>query len=272
MRLGGAGPPAPVSVAPAPGCDASASPEWCDSRRARISRHSFHATHSSTRPPASSSPTIWRSCTVTAANPTRIRVAATMPSAMTRARSFAGSPAATMPTTIALSPASTRSTMMTCSRALASAAEIMGDGSGGRAAASVADRARCSVASGRDFGLVACKLPARELQERGSSRLSRRFAAADQGRFTLPFDLNLGGYRRAVNSPWIPAFAGMTDGAPAVDVSGAPADVIREHPWIPAFAGMTAMAFGATPCRVIIPAFAGMTAETHVMSFPRKRG
>ena len=41
--------------------------------------------------------------------------------------------------------------------------------------------------------------------------------------------------------------------------------------WIPAFAGMTAMAFGATPCRVVTPAFAGMTAQTQLMSFPRRR-
>ena len=46
--------------------------------------------------------------------------------------------------------------------------------------------------------------------------------------------------------------------------------------WIPAFAGMTAMAFGATPCRVVNPAFAGMTvvaltAATSMASFLRSR-
>ena len=41
---------------------------------------------------------------MTAANPTRIRVAARMPMAMTRVRSLAGRPAATSPTTMALSP------------------------------------------------------------------------------------------------------------------------------------------------------------------------
>ena len=37
----------------------------------------------------------------------------------------------------------------------------------------------------------------------------------------------------------IPASAGMTVGAPATDVSGAPADGNGEHRWIPAFAGTT---------------------------------
>ena len=67
---------------------------------------------------------------------------------------------------------------------------------------------------------------------------------------------------------WIPAFAGMTESAPAIDVSGAPADGNSEHRWIPAFAGMTesapaidvsgAPADGNSEHRWI-PAFAGMT-------------
>ena len=42
-----------------------------------------------------------------------------------------------------------------------------------------------------------------------------------------------------VEVPWILAFAGMTEGAPALGVSGARADGKGEHRWIPAFAGMT---------------------------------
>ena len=42
-----------------------------------------------------------------------------------------------------------------------------------------------------------------------------------------------------VEVPWIPAFAGMTEGAPALGVSGVRADGQGGHRWIPAFAGMT---------------------------------
>ena len=49
----------------------------------------------------------------------RSTVAAAMPAAMTRRRRAAGSPAAAIPTTIALSPASTMSMMTTDRSALA---------------------------------------------------------------------------------------------------------------------------------------------------------
>ena len=40
---------------------------------------------------------------------------------------------------------------------------------------------------------------------------------------------------------WIPAFAGMTAGMPAIDASGTGAHAVGDNRWIPAFAGMTAL-------------------------------
>ena len=87
---------------------------------ARISRYIFHDTHSSRMPPASVRPMISSRCIVTPANRMRSTVAAAMPARMTRWRCRAGSPAAAIPTTIALSPASTISIMTTDISALSS--------------------------------------------------------------------------------------------------------------------------------------------------------
>ena len=62
-----------------------------------------------------------------------------------------------------------------------------------------------------------------------------------------------------VEVPWIPAFAGMTEGAPALGVSGARADGQGEHRWIPAFAGMTTSA----------PALGESGAATRAVGEPR---
>ena len=83
----------------------------------------------------------------------------------------------------------------------------------------------------------------------------------------------------AVEVPWIPAFAGMTVrsdnrigvdgiipapagmtvGAPAIEVPGAQADENGEHRWIPAFAGTTVRSDNRIGVDGIIPASAGMT-------------
>ena len=83
----------------------------------RNSRHIFQQTHSSRMPPASSRPTIASSSTAISANTMRSTVAATMPTRIARARCSGGKPAAASPMTTALSPASTRSIMMTWSKA-----------------------------------------------------------------------------------------------------------------------------------------------------------
>jgi hypothetical protein len=62
-------------------------------------------------------PTIERSCTVIEAKAMRITVAAPMPQRIAFRRCSAGSPAAAMPTTMALSPASTTSMNRTCASA-----------------------------------------------------------------------------------------------------------------------------------------------------------
>src|SRR5690606_2498608 len=94
------------------------------SRAACSSRQSFHDTQSSNRPPASSRPMTWSSCTVIDANRMRSTVAAAMPMTIARARCSLGNPATAIPMTTALSPASTRSTTMTCASADSSATEI----------------------------------------------------------------------------------------------------------------------------------------------------
>ena len=76
--------------------------------------------------------------------------------------------------------------------------------------------------------------------------------------FTLPFDLNLGGSRCPVNSLWIPGFAGMTEGALAIGVSGAAPCANGEHRWIPAFAGMTVRTAYVRRPPAVIPAKAGI--------------
>src|SRR5215831_3333943 len=80
------------------------------------SRHIFQQTHSSRMPPARSRPTISSSSTAMLAKAIRNTVAATMPTKIARERCSAGRPAAARPITIALSPASTKSIMMTWMR------------------------------------------------------------------------------------------------------------------------------------------------------------
>ena len=53
----------------------------------------------------------------------------------------------------------------------------------------------------------------------------------------------------------------MTEGAPAVGVSGAPSCASGERRWIPAFAGMTEEGLRGDAVRTFIPASAGMTEE-----------
>ncbi len=86
----------------------------------RSSRHSFQATQSSSRPPASTRPMTLRSSAVKTAKMMRSTAAAAMPKMIAFLRSSIGSPAAAMPTTTALSPASTRSMTMTVASAVSS--------------------------------------------------------------------------------------------------------------------------------------------------------
>src|SRR5262249_40694216 len=74
-----------------------------------ISRYIFQHTHSSRMPPASVSPTIVRSCVATTANRIRNTTAPATPQKMTRTRSAGWTRDAAMPTTMALSPAKTKS-------------------------------------------------------------------------------------------------------------------------------------------------------------------
>src|SRR3954452_1681546 len=73
----------------------------------RISRYIFQATHSSRIPPARTSPTIWSNWETTRAKAMRSTSAAATPMTITFRRCSAGRPAASAPTTIALSPART---------------------------------------------------------------------------------------------------------------------------------------------------------------------
>src|SRR5690242_333893 len=75
----------------------------------RISRYIRHATHSRRIPPASTRPTICSSWVTSKAKAMRSTSAASTPIMMTLRRCAAGSPAASAPTTIALSPARTMS-------------------------------------------------------------------------------------------------------------------------------------------------------------------
>lgn len=74
-----------------------------------MSRYIFHATHSSKMPPAKTSPTMPSSHVTISAKITRSTSAAITPIRITFLRWSAGRPAASAPTTIALSPASTMS-------------------------------------------------------------------------------------------------------------------------------------------------------------------
>ena len=65
-------------------------------------------------PPASVCPTIVRSCVATTANRIRNTTAPATPQKMTRTRSAGWTRDAAMPTTMALSPAKTKSMMMIC--------------------------------------------------------------------------------------------------------------------------------------------------------------
>jgi hypothetical protein len=69
-------------------------------------------------PPASSRPTISSISMATLAKAIRSKVAAMIPTRMARARCAFGSPAAASPMTTALSPASTKSIMMTWAKAV----------------------------------------------------------------------------------------------------------------------------------------------------------
>jgi hypothetical protein len=55
---------------------------------------------------------------------------------------------------------------------------------------------------------------------------------------------------RTLGKPWIPAFAGMTEGTSSRTLG---------KPWIPAFAGMTEGTLSRTARRTWIPPLAGMT-------------
>ena len=89
-------------------------------RSAMISRASFHTTQSRRMPPASVSPMMARSLVVKTAKTMRSIAAAPMPRMIAFRRTSGGNPAAAMPTTMALSPASTRSMTMTVESAVSS--------------------------------------------------------------------------------------------------------------------------------------------------------
>src|SRR5687768_4749104 len=84
-----------------------------------------HATHSSNSPPARISPTTWSNWVTIKAKPMRNTSAAMTPIRMTLRRWSGGSPAARAPTTIALSPASTRSIISTWRKAVRAAGSPM---------------------------------------------------------------------------------------------------------------------------------------------------
>ena len=84
----------------------------------RSSRHIFQQTQSSSSPPPTRRPgPRRRSCVVVSAKTMRSAVAAAMPIRIALLRCSLGSPDAASPMTMALSPASTRSIMMTCKKA-----------------------------------------------------------------------------------------------------------------------------------------------------------
>ncbi len=84
--LRGAPPAIVPSALMSKSASASFAPASLGSCVARSSRHIFQHTHSSSRPPASSRPTICSSCVVTPAKPMRSTVAATMPIRIALAR------------------------------------------------------------------------------------------------------------------------------------------------------------------------------------------
>ena len=77
-----------------------------------ISRYIFQHTHSSRMPPASVSPTMVSSWVATTANMMRSTTAPATPQKITFIRSAGATRDAAMPTTMALSPASTKSMTM----------------------------------------------------------------------------------------------------------------------------------------------------------------
>ena len=111
--------PAKLFAAAVPECSSpTISSEPALSPSCRSSRHIRHATHSSSRPPASTSPTICSNWVTMSAKAIRSTRAASTPIMMTRLRCSAGRPAARAPTTIALSPARTMSIMMISKKAV----------------------------------------------------------------------------------------------------------------------------------------------------------
>ena len=105
--VGGAPPP---GMAPANACAAGAG--------SVISRYIFQHTHSSRMPPASVRPTMVSICVAMVANRMRSTTAPPTPQKITRARIEGCTRDAAMPTTMALSPASTKSITMICERAM----------------------------------------------------------------------------------------------------------------------------------------------------------
>src|SRR6478672_11342019 len=118
----------PECSSPGTSADPALSPLW------RSSRYIFHATQSRRIPPASMSPTIWSSWDTIRAKAMRSTSAAATPIMITFLRCSAGRPAASAPTTIALSPARTMSIRMIWTNA-ASAPDGMTERSMGSALA-----------------------------------------------------------------------------------------------------------------------------------------
>src|SRR6185369_14073817 len=83
-----------------------------------ISRYIFQHTQSNRMPPASVSPTMVSNCVAIAANRMRSTTAPLIPHKITRARIEGCTRDAAIPTTMALSPASTKSITMICDRAM----------------------------------------------------------------------------------------------------------------------------------------------------------
>ena len=83
------------------------------SAESRSSRNIFQLTQSRRMPPASTSPTTCNNWVVAAANVMRRTVAAMIPTRTAFVRCSSGNPAAAKPMTMALSPAKTKSIMMT---------------------------------------------------------------------------------------------------------------------------------------------------------------
>src|SRR5215213_5991099 len=87
-------------------------------RLSASSRYIFQHTHKSRMPPASIRPTIASSCIAMAAKTTRSATAPATPQKMTLVRISGATREAAMPTTMALSPATTRSIMTIWARAM----------------------------------------------------------------------------------------------------------------------------------------------------------